>query len=426
MKSHKQNRDLQTKGSRVARPQRDHGTLGKSQPGQLCNLQAEVNMETALNPFKTRLAQELEEQAYKVLGLLGRKLFESGHYAYAQASSIAGLPVAEAQSFFPLDQISSDLPMGFWHKLRGLLCLTYTRELIALLESDFVGLLEKIAKQDLNRIRSKPTFSEVGFAIKSGLDHDLSALSHSLGDCRSLLEGLYEKWEAKLNAALLLSKIAPQKLTELFEEQDKGVLDQVCAALTLRAECLANWQIQFHFCLQESHRPILVSATHRDLLERIRAFEAHRVQSFLTRPSLFREAQWNESEAEKKCDLLLTDIYLGLQLLQLTKEEHNQISLTLGESLQSENDSYTAALKNQLQEMGVAAPTAQALRQQLFAYCQEHATRAIDVLDDELQKLSPTVPKDLIAAARLKVRMEDLSFPLSVRFRESVEKAFRN
>jgi hypothetical protein len=381
-------------------------------------------MQKISNPFERHLSEELAHHGFKLAGLLGRKLFESGHYHFAEASAVCGLSLEVAQGVARLEDLAAQFDARLWNGLRALQALIYSVELCIRLDRDFFGFLETTAKSDLNRIRTRPTFSEIGLSIQQFLSAEKKALKNTLLDCSVGLEKLHAEWQVNLESCLEKSKIGPVSLVQLLPLAFEPAVVEIVTDLKLHMEILNRWQSHFYNALLGTYQPFGFKSTREPFARAVRDFDALRVHTLLTTKQDFQRPHKESTEAVTFAFSNLEFLFIGFSLIQLAREDLLHFAEQPSQALLNENFYYAEALEKQLRSMGLDAKIAGQLNFKLFNYCEGHATRAMDLLDDELQKLCPMVSKEMITAARLKVRLEDVSFPLSVQFKENVERAF--
>lgn len=130
---------------------------------------------------------------------------------------------------------------------------------------------------------------------------------------------------------------------------------------------------------------------------------------------LIARSQWLKA-LECVCDgaSLLENI---VRLMRETEPSPSQ-DPRLNKYIEGENYLYIQALTRQILILGTAPRDAQKLADSLYEYACKNAVSCSEIIDEEILALNTNIRREVLAKARLEVRLADRSFPLSAAHKE--------
>lgn len=172
------------------------------------------------------------------------------------------------------------------------------------------------------------------------------------------------------------------------------------------------------------NRPV----SRRDLLKRLELADAATWNDLLLRSEReIEQAQTSLQQGESIETILSLDTATNHLRSVLTRLESTDMhcSCDTANNIDAENLLYIDALTRALIISGEIPCEAEKLADHLMDDCLRQNIKAIDLIDEEIIKLSPTIKRDSLAKIRLDLRLSETRFPLSVAHRDWILKTLQ-
>jgi hypothetical protein len=379
-----------------------------------------VNTESEVKNLQESLQDHLDS-ACLALGLtVGRRLFESGHFSFAALSAARALSLAEAKEIVSATEARSHLPGRLVREAETLASLRYLASATGILGETIEAFLAFLAHTELNHVDSLPVPTArlaadalAYLAIASGGRARLSATL-------AAFERTAATWEERLARALGNSHPTPLSFDGLLGPAEERLLLDALVVLAERTEAL--------------HRALCRLARTRLLAPGNLPWASDRARArdtlfalVVDKPSQDAETALShlvEGRAREAALSLQESIARTAALEAALRSEHmtgrDAAPGSARRDLTLENAAYVESLGRQLRLQGVDAAEADDLSRATLDYASHHGSPCAEILDDELARLGPRIPREALVRARLRVRHEDRDYPLSVAARSAI------
>jgi|GEM_PF-5212104 len=384
----------------------------------------ETRRKNSAIPQGASLCETIDQAAHLTALVAGRRLFECGHFSFAPLSAAKALPPNEALEVVSLEEARRLLPGTLLGESRALSAVFWVEERVQRLRTGLRSHLAHLALTELNHIQSEPTTAGLAAACLGYLD------ALPVADAR-ISARVTALWQERFARALAAQHGVPLDFDSLLSPIDRADLGGVVISLASSVEGLLHCLSHFgeRRLLQTPPPPPVSAQEDLEEYEGLLAARAHFLTSTLElrRAADLAGAHHALLQGDVANACLVIDERVSCAEDAATElarlEKKSGLHVLRERNLVLENFHYVRALSRQLQLLGSDGSDARALEKALFAYANEHATGASELLDDEIARLTPRLSRDTISTARVRVRHDDPSYPLSVASREDVVRA---
>ena len=391
------------------------------------------------------------ENLLKVGALVGRKLFEGGHFSFASLSACQGMHLEEAEKLVSSEEARRTLPESFIWEVETFETLNQVNNALQNLHGQLCEFLSTAARTGLNAMDDYPSQSKLASSALRNLVHEphLSSPSSNWAASAKFKE-LQENWNSGLSNFLTKFKPSPQDLCCFLLRAQREQLFYVAMGFSqhlnaislsllhyargrlLTSQSSPIWSFRFKY--NQIEQSLNLRETIFESLVQFQPAWLFKIQSMIMEdkiPPASQEMHDRLLQLNELYQLLHRqekNVWLGKNAaLSTAPSTASSTHLDLDESPATKenvtacaNFCFVKALGRQLFAHGVEPKDCRHLEEKLFEYAGQHKSFVAEILDDEILRLAQNITQEQLAEAKLRVRLEDEEYPLSVSFRAKV------
>lgn len=382
------------------------------------------------NFFATgELAETLRQARYYLSVEIGKKLYAGGHTEFAamasQTWSTDGVGVEAAQKEFEelLVRTGASYPRLYLETL----ALEHVLQALRDLETQILSYFAAVATRLLNVADAIPTRCQLATRALE----DILSVSVFRAPWGS---AVLQEWQAlgdsvrlPLNEILTKNEITSKSIVDCDVLSWQRCMNSISlAALSMCegfAATLTCWERSYSTASSENYRPHeqQIYARTRATLQ-LRAQLQEDIKHFDSQQLFKMREKLSARDFLAACALFEGVVQRLKQVVNLFQQVDAKLALApLREPvIAAQAYLYINAFCAKLRSLGEGSEAVAALEEAFFKYAIQSEVSCADVLDEEILKLSPTLRKESITRAKLEVRHHDVTYPLSVAYKDYV------